>query len=148
MGFRFQRRINLTRGMGLNISKSGVSTSLRTRFGTIGSKGFSFRTGIPGLSYRHRFRKSSDGALVAVFVLALIALLPIIFAMLAVAARLTLLVGVWAVRILIIAPINILTWMVQSAVDYTRYRRGLVSRRRSAITQQTGPAPGKLPPPP
>lgn len=52
MGFRYQKRVKLGKGVGLNVSKSGVSPSLRTKYGSIGSKGFSIRTGIPGLSYR------------------------------------------------------------------------------------------------
>lgn len=59
MGFRYQKRIKLGKGFGLNLSKSGISSSLRTKKGTIGSKGFSIRTGIPGLTFRKTFSKSS-----------------------------------------------------------------------------------------
>src|SRR5260370_29607795 len=52
MGFRYYRRVKLFGGLGLNFSKSGVSASVRTPFGTVGSKGISIRTGIKGLSYR------------------------------------------------------------------------------------------------
>lgn len=52
MGFRFNKRISLGKGFGLNISKSGISPNLRTRLGSLSPKGFSIRTGIPGLSYR------------------------------------------------------------------------------------------------
>ena len=55
MGFRFQRRVSLGGGLGLNLSKSGVSPSYRTRYGSVSSRGFSFRTGIPGLTYRSGF---------------------------------------------------------------------------------------------
>ncbi|WP_409187172.1 DUF4236 domain-containing protein [Antarcticibacterium sp. 1MA-6-2] len=44
MGFRFQKRINLGKGLGLNISKSGISPSIRTKVGSISSKGYSVRT--------------------------------------------------------------------------------------------------------
>lgn len=54
MGFRFYRRINLGSGLGLNLSKSGIGTSIRSKHGSIGSSGFSIRTGIPGSSYRQR----------------------------------------------------------------------------------------------
>jgi len=79
MGFRYYRRMNLGNGLGLNFSKSGVSSSIRTKFGTFGSKGFSIRTGIPGLSYRKTFSRSKqqDGALI--FLLALLALALIYF---------------------------------------------------------------------
>lgn len=52
MGFRFSKRINLGKGFGVNISKSGISPSVRTKFGSFGTKGFSVKTGIPGVSYR------------------------------------------------------------------------------------------------
>lgn len=52
MGFWFQRRINLGKGVGVNINNTGVSASYRTRYGSIGSRGFTLKTGIPGLRYR------------------------------------------------------------------------------------------------
>ena len=58
MGFKYNKRIKLGKRLGLNISKSGLSTSYRTKRGTISSKGFSIRTGIPGLIYRKRFKNS------------------------------------------------------------------------------------------
>jgi len=58
MGFRFQKRINLGKGLGLNISKSGISPSLRTKSGTVSSKSFSVKTGIPGVSYRKSYKSS------------------------------------------------------------------------------------------
>jgi hypothetical protein len=64
MGFRYQKRINLGKGIGLNISKSGISPSIRTKAGSISSKGYSIRTGIPGASYRKTFSKSSKSGCV------------------------------------------------------------------------------------
>lgn len=58
MAFRFQKRIKLGKGLGLNISKSGISSSFRTRKGSISKKGISIRTGIPGLTYRKNFKNS------------------------------------------------------------------------------------------
>ncbi|MEZ0183047.1 DUF4236 domain-containing protein [Flavobacterium oncorhynchi] len=52
MGFRFQKRIKLGGGLGLNISKSGISPSLRTKIGTYNKNGYSTKTGIPGLRYQ------------------------------------------------------------------------------------------------
>jgi hypothetical protein len=52
MGFRFYKRVNYGDGLGLNISRSGISPSIRTSLGSFGSKAFSIRTGISGLSYR------------------------------------------------------------------------------------------------
>jgi hypothetical protein len=49
MGFRFQKRIKLGGGLGLNISKSGISPSFRTKMGTFSKNGYSTKTGIPGV---------------------------------------------------------------------------------------------------
>ena len=83
MGFRFQKRVSLGGGLGLNISKSGVSPSYRTRHGSISPRGFSFRTGVAGLTYRSGFggrsRKGNSGdailLLFAAFWLIIMALL-------------------------------------------------------------------------
>ena len=69
MGFRYQKRIKLGKGLGLNISKSGVSSSYRTQKGSIGSKGFLIRTGIPGLTYRKTFSKSSKNGCLSMFLI-------------------------------------------------------------------------------
>ena len=68
MGFRYSRRVKLAGGLGLNLSKSGISTSYRTRYGSIGPKGFSVRTGIPGLSYRGGKGKAGEAAIVFLLV--------------------------------------------------------------------------------
>lgn len=59
MGFRLGTRINLGKGFGINISKSGITPSVRTKLGSLGTKGFSAKTGIPGVGYRKSFGKSS-----------------------------------------------------------------------------------------
>ncbi|MEQ9306005.1 MAG: DUF4236 domain-containing protein [Marinoscillum sp.] len=64
MSFRYQKRVNLGKGVGLNIGKKSISTSYRTKYGTIGSRGFSLRTGIPGLSFRSSWRKSKEGLII------------------------------------------------------------------------------------
>ena len=76
MGFRFQRRINLGGGWGINASGSGGSLSHRSRHGSIGTKGYSLRTGIRGLSYRESWGKNSGDA--ALFVLAFMAALALV----------------------------------------------------------------------
>lgn len=76
MGFRFQRRIRLGGGWGLNASGSGASLSHRSRHGSVGTRGFSLRTGIPGLSFRQSWGKNS-GAM-AVLVLCFVALAAIV----------------------------------------------------------------------
>lgn len=70
MSFRFQKRIKLGKGLGINISKSGITPSYRTKKGSVSSKGYSVRTEIPGLTYRKTFSKSSkSGCAVAFLVL-------------------------------------------------------------------------------
>ncbi len=77
MGFRFYKRVNLGNGLGLNLSKSGVSPSIRTSSGSIGTRYFSIPTGIKGLYYRGGTGGKNAGLawlifilLVSVFVLA------------------------------------------------------------------------------
>ena len=57
MGFRFHRTIRLLPGLRLNVSKSGVSTSIGTRGAwlTFGRKGTRTTVGLPGtgISYTH-----------------------------------------------------------------------------------------------
>lgn len=64
MGFRFQKRIKIAPGVRLNISKSGISTSLGVNGATvnIGKDGVQRTIGIPGtgLSHRKRILKSSE----------------------------------------------------------------------------------------
>ncbi len=57
MGLRFFKRINIFKGFGLNVSKSGVSPSLRGKNGSVSSRGGSIRTGIPGLTFRFSWKK-------------------------------------------------------------------------------------------
>jgi len=71
MGFRYQRRINLGDGVGINVSKSGLSTSVRTKYGSFGSRGFTLRTGIPGLSWRSGFGGKNGGAVLLMILLVL-----------------------------------------------------------------------------
>lgn len=56
MGFRYSKRIGGNSGFGINLSGSGIASSYRTKFGTLGTKGFSIKTGIPGLTYRSGWR--------------------------------------------------------------------------------------------
>jgi hypothetical protein len=50
-----------------------VTPSVRTRYGSIGPKGFSIRTGIPGLSYRVK-SKNSVGVMLIIGVVTVSAL--------------------------------------------------------------------------
>lgn len=70
MGFQFYKRLKIKNGFGLNLSKSGISSSIRTRKGSISTKGYSIKTGIKGLNYRKRYSKSTNrGCLGFVFVI-------------------------------------------------------------------------------
>ncbi len=50
MGFRLQRRIGGP--VGINISRGGLSASIRTRIGAFNTRGFTLHTGFKGLTYR------------------------------------------------------------------------------------------------
>ncbi|WP_353780113.1 DUF4236 domain-containing protein [Winogradskyella sp. 3972H.M.0a.05] len=71
MSFRFQKRIKFGKNFGINISKSGITPSYRSKRGSLSSKGYSIRTGIPGLTYRKSFSKGRKGGcmLVLLFIL-------------------------------------------------------------------------------
>jgi hypothetical protein len=58
MGLVIRKRINLGQGFGLNASRRGISSSLRMPLGSIGSRGYSVRSGIPGVYYRGSWKKS------------------------------------------------------------------------------------------
>lgn len=67
MAFRFNKRIKLGKGLGINVSKSGMTPSYRNKRGSLSSKGYSLRTGIPGLTYRKTFSKSNkSGCLLSI----------------------------------------------------------------------------------
>lgn len=68
MGFRFQKRVKLGGGLGLNISKSGISPSLRTKAGTISKGGYSVKTGMSGVTYRKNFSSSKNSGCLLFFV--------------------------------------------------------------------------------
>jgi hypothetical protein len=83
MGFRIQKRINLGKGIGVNVSKSGASPSLRTKYGSVSSKGFSIRTGIPGVSYRGGKNDKAAGVMIVIgLIVALIKVIPFLINML------------------------------------------------------------------
>ena len=107
MGFRFQRRINLGGGWGLNTGRSGGSLSYRSRQGSIGTKGFSLRTGLPGLSYRQRWGKNAGFA--ALVVLAFMVALAVVAV---------------SIRILVyVVPLiwNTLKWVLLTVYDLCAY---------------------------
>jgi len=66
MSFRIQKRIKLGKNFGINISKSGLSPSYRTKRGSISSKGYSIRTGIKGVTYRKTFSKAKNSGCISI----------------------------------------------------------------------------------
>ncbi len=70
MGFRFQKRISILPGVRINLSKSGVSTSLGPRGAdvNIGKDGVTTNAGIPGtgLSYRQKVGSGGRGGWLAI----------------------------------------------------------------------------------
>ncbi|MEN3323691.1 DUF4236 domain-containing protein [Mariniflexile soesokkakense] len=79
MSIRFNKRINLGKGIGVNISKSGITPSVKTKIGSVSSKGYSVRTGIPGITYRKTYSKSKNSGclIILIFFIASITFLTI-----------------------------------------------------------------------
>jgi len=74
MAFRYSKRVGGSKGLGLNLSGSGVSSSYRSKYGSIGTKGFSIRTGIPGLTFRNSWGRGKDkGATALIFLFIIVA---------------------------------------------------------------------------
>jgi len=73
MGIRIQKRVGGNNGFGLNVSGSGLSSSYRSKYGAVGSRGFSLRSGIPGLSFRSGWgggKNKGTGAMIILLVIA------------------------------------------------------------------------------
>jgi hypothetical protein len=79
MGFRYHKRVSNSKGWGLNISGSGISSSYRSKYGSIGSKGFSIRSGIPGLTFRSGWGSGKNKGTVAMIFLAIMGTLFIVY---------------------------------------------------------------------
>ncbi len=120
MGFRFQRRLNLGSGFGINWSKAGAAPSARTFLGSAGSKGFSVKTGLRGLSYRKSRSKTTSGAVMTLAMLAIVLLVnaSTIAASLIASVLILLLQGL---TILIVAAVNVCLWVVMTAWDFGRH---------------------------
>lgn len=76
MSFIFRRRLRLGSNLGINISKSGISPSYRTKYGSVSFKGISMRTGIPGLTMSQRWSsgKGKGASPLQVFLIIVIAI--------------------------------------------------------------------------
>ena len=79
MAFRYSKRIGGDKGWGLNVSGSGISSSYRSKYGSIGAKGFSVRTGIPGLTFRSGWGRGKDKGISALIFLTIIAALFVVY---------------------------------------------------------------------
>ena len=125
MRFRLQRRLNIKRGLGLNVSKSGGSLSVRTKAGSVGAKGFSIRTGIPGISYRKGWGKTSGVGPLIGLILSLFAL---------VSALISLIVPVmkFLFWLFIMVPANLIVWFATTLFDLAVY---LIQRRKAEATE-------------
>lgn len=128
MAFRFQRRLNLSKGWGVNISKSGMSLSLRSKHGSISSKGFSLRTGIPGLNYRYRAKKGSGEEAIFAIVMFVVALIPIAF-------QLVLQLLMFSYWLFIVVPSKLIAWCVMTLKDYISYKQVLDNKNTKKIQQ-------------
>ncbi|MGL2965895.1 hypothetical protein [Flavobacterium sp. XGLA_31] len=73
MGLRYYKRVGGNKGFGLNFSGTSISSSYRTKYGSIGSKGFSIRTGIPGLTFRSGYGRGKNKGVTALIILTVIA---------------------------------------------------------------------------
>ena len=51
MGFKVNKRIKIAGGLGVNVGKTKTSVSLRTKAGSVGSRGVSVKTGVKGVTY-------------------------------------------------------------------------------------------------
>jgi hypothetical protein len=71
VGFRFQKRISILPGVRINLSKSGVSTSLGPRGAdvNIGKDGVTANAGIPGTGLSYRQKAGKGGWLAVLLVI-------------------------------------------------------------------------------
>ena len=73
MGLSFFKRVPIKKGLGLNVSGTGLSGSYRSKLGSIGTKGFSLRSGIPGINFRKRWLGAKNYGNGAIFILIILA---------------------------------------------------------------------------
>ena len=136
MSFRFQRRLNFGSGIGLNLSKSGASPSLRSRYGSIGAKGFSIRTGIPGLSFRQSYGKSGAGAAIGLAFMMIVAAinLTVFFITLGFSLFVFSIKVLW---ILLAVIVNLVMWTILTIYDLINH---LKNKRQEEPHQEVVPA--------
>lgn len=108
MALRYQRRIGGSKGFGLNVSNSGISPSYRTKYSTIGSGGFSIRTGIPGLSLRSSYGRGKGKGDTAFIFAVLVALGFVLYYSVVIAYNLVRFT-IWILTFVIAKSINLYT---------------------------------------
>lgn len=128
MGFRFQRRLNLGSGLGLNLGKTGASVSGRTFFGSIGTGGFSVRSGFPGFGYRKPFGRGVAGLLVGLVVLGVMVVVNLVLLLIIVGASVALVLFqlLWCAALV---SVKLLVWATLTVADFARY---MLERSRPA----------------
>jgi hypothetical protein len=135
MAFRVQRRVGLTRGLGLNVGKTGASVSKRGRFGAIGTGGLSIRTPIKGLQWRVNWKRSGPAALIVLGVWLIYSMAMLTLGLLLLGLRLLwslARIGLW---LFVLLPLNILQWVGLTVYD-------LIKQRSSASSEpQEEPTP-------
>ena len=114
MGFRFQKGFNLGGGWGLNAGSSGGSLRHRSQLGSVGTKGFSLRTGIPGLTYRRNWGKNAGSAALIAFAVMLVA-------------------GAFVVALRILVYVLPLLWKCLAWIAVTLYELGVRGVERAKI---------------
>ena len=130
MGFRFQRRLNYGAGLGLNLSKSGASPSFRSKAGAISMKGFSIRTGIPGLSFRRSWGKGPEGAILGLMAMVVILGINVAITLISVGLKLFFILAgfaISAVWFLVAMIVNLTAWFTLTTYDFAKY---LIDRRK------------------
>lgn len=123
MSFQFQRRLNLKSGWGINISKSGFSPSFRSKYGSVSTKGVSVRTGIPGISYRHRVKKGSGSGAILGLMMLIISLIPFVINVALTALQLSIKLLMVAYWLFIIVPLKLLLWVILTLRDFYIYKK-------------------------
>lgn len=109
----------------MNLSKSGASLSYRAKAGSIGARGFSVRSGIPGLSFRQNWKAGSSAG-------AFVGLILAIFSLASLAVSLLIPVISFFIWLFILLPINALAWVAGTLFDFAAY---LINRRKAGTAK-------------
>jgi len=101
----------------LNLSKSGASPSLRTKFGSIGAKGFSIRTGIKGLYIRQSWGKGTDGAIIGMMMMLIIGVIKLFIFFIIATIKISFFVGWFFLSV----SYNLFMWIILTTYDLLKY---------------------------